>query len=117
MDTIKILDKTFKTFIPESEIQKRVAAVAEKINHDMAGKNPLLLAVLNGVVIGHIINHFSVFGVVGGPDVFDEAVDVVVGKDRFGVAVIATRFFVSGVGRFFYYDVFESLAMFQRSRS
>ena len=51
MDTIKILDKTFKTFIPESEIQKRVAAVAEKINHDMAGKNPLLLAVLNGSFI------------------------------------------------------------------
>lgn len=51
MDTIKILDKTFKTFISESEIQKRVAAVAEKINHDMAGKNPLLLAVLNGSFI------------------------------------------------------------------
>lgn len=51
MDTIKILDKTFKTFIPESEIQKRVAAVADKINHDMAGKNPLLLAVLNGSFI------------------------------------------------------------------
>jgi len=51
MDTIKILDKTFKTFIPESEIQKRVAAVAEKINHDMAGKTPLLLAVLNGSFI------------------------------------------------------------------
>lgn len=51
MDTIKILDKTFKTFIPESEIQKRVAAVAEKINHDMVGKNPLLLAVLNGSFI------------------------------------------------------------------
>lgn len=51
MDTIKILDKTFKTFIPESEIQKRVAAVAEKINHDMAGKNPLMLAVLNGSFI------------------------------------------------------------------
>ena len=51
MDTIKILDKTFKTFIPESEIQKRVAAVAEKINHDMAGKNPLPLAVLNGSFI------------------------------------------------------------------
>ena len=51
MDTIKILDKTFKAFIPESEIQKRVAAVAEKINHDMAGKNPLLLAVLNGSFI------------------------------------------------------------------
>lgn len=51
METIKIKDKTFKTFIPESEIQKRVAAVAERINHDMAGKNPLMLAVLNGSFI------------------------------------------------------------------
>ena len=51
METIKIKDKTFKTFIPESEIQKRVAAVAERINHDMAGTNPLMLAVLNGSFI------------------------------------------------------------------
>ena len=51
METIKIKDKTFKTFIPESEIQKRVAAVAERINHNMAGKNPLMLAVLNGSFI------------------------------------------------------------------
>lgn len=51
MDTVKILDKTFRTFIPESEIQQRVKAVAERINKDMAGKNPLLLAVLNGSFI------------------------------------------------------------------
>lgn len=51
MDTIKIKDKTFRPFISESEIQARVKAVADKINHDMAGKNPLLLAVLNGSFI------------------------------------------------------------------
>lgn len=51
MSTVKIKDLTFKTFIPESEIQQRVKAVAEKINHDMEGKNPLLLAVLNGSFI------------------------------------------------------------------
>src|SRR3712207_7608333 len=48
MSKIKILDKTFRTFIPEEEIQQRVKAVAEKLNKDMEGKNPLLLAVLNG---------------------------------------------------------------------
>lgn len=48
MSIIKIKDLTFKTFIPESEIQQRVKAVAEKINKDLDGKNPLLLAVLNG---------------------------------------------------------------------
>ncbi len=48
MSTVKIKDKTFKTSIPEAEILKRVQAVADRINHDMADKNPLLLAVLNG---------------------------------------------------------------------
>ena len=48
MSKIKILDKTFRTFIPKEEIQQRVKAVAEKLNKDMDGKIPLLLAVLNG---------------------------------------------------------------------
>lgn len=48
MSQITILDKTFETSIPETEIQERVKAVADRINKDMEGKNPLLLAVLNG---------------------------------------------------------------------
>ena len=48
MSIVKIKDKTFETFIPESEIQQRVKAVAEKLNRDMDDKNPLFLAVLNG---------------------------------------------------------------------
>ena len=48
MSIIKVKDKTFKTFIPEDEIQRRVKAVAEKINKDFDGQNPLFLAVLNG---------------------------------------------------------------------
>lgn len=48
MSIIKIKDKSFKTFISEAEIQTRVKAVADKINRDLEGKNPLLLAVLNG---------------------------------------------------------------------
>ena len=51
MDIVKIKDKTFRTFIPESEIQSKVKAVADKLNKDMAGKNPLFLAVLNGSFI------------------------------------------------------------------
>lgn len=51
MSTIKIKDKEFKIFIPEEKIKERVKEVAEQINHDMAGKNPLLLAVLNGSFI------------------------------------------------------------------
>ncbi len=48
MSIIKVKDKTFKTFIPEDEIQRRVKAVADKINKDLEGRNPLFLAVLNG---------------------------------------------------------------------
>lgn len=48
MAVINILDKKFETSYPEGEILKRVKAVADRINTDMAGKNPLLLAVLNG---------------------------------------------------------------------
>ncbi len=48
MSIVKVKDKTFKTFIPEEKILQRVKEVADKINKDMAGKNPLFLAVLNG---------------------------------------------------------------------
>lgn len=48
MSIVKVKDKSFRTFITEEEIQQRVKAVADKLNHDMAGKNPLFLAVLNG---------------------------------------------------------------------
>lgn len=51
MSRVQIKDKAFKTFIPESELLQRVKAVADKINKDMAGKNPLLIAVLNGSFI------------------------------------------------------------------
>ena len=48
MSVVKIKDQTFKTSIPEAQILERVKAVAERINTDMADKNPLLLAMLNG---------------------------------------------------------------------
>ncbi|MBO7637645.1 MAG: hypoxanthine phosphoribosyltransferase [Treponema sp.] len=48
MSVVTINGKEFRTSIPEDEILKCVKAVAERINHDMAGKNPLFLAVLNG---------------------------------------------------------------------
>ena len=45
MDTIQIKDKRFKTFIPEADILKEVARVANEINHDLEGENPLFLSV------------------------------------------------------------------------
>lgn len=51
MDTIQVLDKKFRISIPEAEVLKSIDAVAERINKDMAGKNPLFMAVLNGSFI------------------------------------------------------------------
>ena len=51
MSVVKIQDNLFETSISEAELKQRVKAVAEQINRDMAGKNPLLLAVLNGAFI------------------------------------------------------------------
>ena len=42
MDTIQIKDKRFKTFIPEADILKEVARVANEINHDLEGENPFM---------------------------------------------------------------------------
>ena len=51
MSIVKIKDKTFRTFIPEDQSAQSVKAVAERINRDLAGKNPLFIAVLNGSFI------------------------------------------------------------------
>ena len=51
MSVVKIHDKSFETSIHESEIKQRVKAVASQISRDMEGKNPLLLAVLNGAFV------------------------------------------------------------------
>lgn len=51
MSIVKIKDKSFRVSIPEAEIKSRVKAVAEQINKDLEGKNPLFLCVLNGSFI------------------------------------------------------------------
>lgn len=48
MKDIKLNGKTFRLSISEKDILEKVKAVAEKINRDYEGKNPLFLSVLNG---------------------------------------------------------------------
>ena len=48
MSRITIKDKTFETSIPAVEIHQRVKALAAQMSRELAGKNPLFLAVLNG---------------------------------------------------------------------
>jgi hypoxanthine phosphoribosyltransferase len=45
---INIHDKTFSIYIPESEIQNRVAAIAAEMNAKYKGQTPLIISVLNG---------------------------------------------------------------------
>jgi len=48
MPPIKLHDKTFDTYLSEKEIQEKIQIIAEQINHDYAGRQPLFIAILNG---------------------------------------------------------------------
>ena len=62
METIRIKDKQFKTFITEEQILKEVARVGEEINRDLADANPLFVSVLNGsfMFTADLMKHVSV---------------------------------------------------------
>jgi hypoxanthine phosphoribosyltransferase len=46
--TIKVKDKEFEVFIPYEKIDAAISVVAENINKDLNGKDPLFLIILNG---------------------------------------------------------------------
>jgi hypoxanthine phosphoribosyltransferase len=50
---IRLLDKTFKTFIPNEKIERAIDKVAEKIGRDYAGSTdiPVFLCILNGALM------------------------------------------------------------------
>lgn len=48
MKKVKIKDKSFVVTMTEAEILSKVDVVAERLNKDYEGRNPLFLAVLNG---------------------------------------------------------------------
>jgi len=48
MKSVKVRDKEFELFIPESEIIEAIEKVAGQINKDLEGKDPLFVCVLNG---------------------------------------------------------------------
>lgn len=51
MQKVKVRDKEFSLFLTEEDIAKAVDQVAEMINIDMQGRDPLFLCVLNGAFI------------------------------------------------------------------
>jgi hypoxanthine phosphoribosyltransferase len=48
MSRIKVHDKEFELYIPQDQIERAISRLADEINRDLAGKNPLFLIVLNG---------------------------------------------------------------------
>ncbi len=51
MKSIKVKDKEFKLSIKAEEIEAAIESLAARLNHDLQGKNPLFLVVLNGAFI------------------------------------------------------------------
>jgi len=51
MDKVKVRDKEFSLFLTVEDINKAVEQIAEMINIDMKGRDPLFLCVLNGAFI------------------------------------------------------------------
>ncbi|MBQ5688478.1 MAG: hypoxanthine phosphoribosyltransferase, partial [Bacteroidales bacterium] len=48
MSTIKVLDKEFKLYIKQEEIESVINDIANQINEEYKDKNPLFLVMLNG---------------------------------------------------------------------
>ena len=45
---VKILDKTFKPYLSDKEIESRVFELSKKIERDYKDRNPFFIAILNG---------------------------------------------------------------------
>ncbi|SHF88710.1 hypoxanthine phosphoribosyltransferase [Dysgonomonas macrotermitis] len=48
MKSVKVRDKEFELFIPESEIIQAIDRIAEQMNTELEGKDPLFVCILNG---------------------------------------------------------------------
>ncbi|MEO6960390.1 MAG: hypoxanthine phosphoribosyltransferase [Puia sp.] len=51
MSNIRIHDKNFKPYIAAEAIRKKVTELAQALNRDYTGKNPVFIAILNGSFI------------------------------------------------------------------
>ena len=58
---ITIKDKQFVPYIHHEQIAERVATLAEKLNADYKGKNPILIAILNGAFMfaADLVRHLT----------------------------------------------------------
>ena len=48
MKQVKIHDKTFELFLQYEKIRAAVEKIADQVNEELAGENPLFICILNG---------------------------------------------------------------------
>ncbi|NDW10653.1 hypoxanthine phosphoribosyltransferase [Dysgonomonas sp. 520] len=62
MKEIKIKDKEFEVFIQEEKIREAIKVIAQRMNKDLEGKDPLFIAVLNGafMFVGELMKHLTI---------------------------------------------------------
>jgi hypoxanthine phosphoribosyltransferase len=51
MSTIRIHDKVFEPYLSRESIREKIRSIAETLNRDYEGKNPVFIAILNGAFI------------------------------------------------------------------
>lgn len=58
---IQVKDKHFEVAITSQEIEEKIAALAEVLNKDYAGKNPLLIGLFNGAFMfaADLVRHLT----------------------------------------------------------
>ncbi|MDR2009333.1 MAG: hypoxanthine phosphoribosyltransferase [Bacteroidales bacterium] len=62
MDKVNVFDKSFSLFITNDEIKRRIIRMAEQIDEELKGKNPLFLGILNGsfMFAGELFQHINI---------------------------------------------------------
>ncbi len=48
MENVKVLDKEFSIYLPEEKILSQIKKVADQINKDLEGEEPIFMGILNG---------------------------------------------------------------------
>lgn len=62
MKKVTILDREFELFIESNTIQDSIKRIAEELNNDLEGKNPIFVAILNGsfMFAGDLMKHVTI---------------------------------------------------------
>ena len=58
---IRILDRNFELSIPHETIQEKVKELAQQLNKDYEGKNPVMVCILNGAFVfaADLVRHLT----------------------------------------------------------